>query len=157
MEQALSLGLVCMFAFLFLLWRNLWDSAARRSSRSRLRLVVCVGAMELLGMPFNFANVIVLPMLIGMGIDNGVHLVHRHRTNPAEVDVLGTSTARAVFFSALDDGALLRQPRLRLAPRHGGARPDADDRRRRDPRLLRGRAARGAGLGRRPARPAQGG
>ena len=52
-------------------------------------------------MPFNFANVIVLPMLIGMGIDNGVHLVHRHRTNPDEVDVLGTSTARAVFFSAL--------------------------------------------------------
>jgi predicted RND superfamily exporter protein len=40
-------------------------------------------------------------MLIGMGIDNGVHLVHRHRTNPAEVDVLGTSTARAVFFAAL--------------------------------------------------------
>src|SRR5262249_51636333 len=54
----------------------------------------------LTGMPFNFANVIVLPMLIGMGVDNGVHLVHRHRTNPDEVDVLATSTARAVFFSA---------------------------------------------------------
>ena len=48
-------------------------------------------------MPFNFANVIVLPMLLGMGIDNGVHLVHRHRTDPEEVDVLATSTARAIF------------------------------------------------------------
>jgi predicted RND superfamily exporter protein len=40
-------------------------------------------------------------MLIGMGVDNGVHLVHRHRTNPEEVDVLATSTARAVFYAAL--------------------------------------------------------
>jgi uncharacterized protein len=100
MEQALSVGLVCMFAFLFLLWRNLWDSVLAFFPLA-LASLLCVGAMELAGMPFNFANVIVLPMLIGMGIDNGVHLVHRHRTNPAEVDVLGTSTARAVFFAAL--------------------------------------------------------
>jgi len=100
MKQALSVGLVCMFAFLFLLWRNLWDSVLAFFPLA-LASLLCIGVMQLLGMPFNFANVIVLPMLIGMGIDNGVHLVHRHRTNPAEVDVLGTSTARAVFFAAL--------------------------------------------------------
>jgi predicted RND superfamily exporter protein len=36
-----------------------------------------------------------------MGIDNGVHLVHRHRTNPEEADVLASSTARAVWFAAI--------------------------------------------------------
>ena len=55
----------------------------------------------LLGWHFDFANVIVLPMLLGMGIDNGVHLVHRHRTNPEEEDVLASSTARAVWFAAV--------------------------------------------------------
>jgi hopanoid biosynthesis associated RND transporter like protein HpnN len=100
MEQALSVGLVCMFAFLFLLWRSLWDSVLAFFPLA-LASLLCVGVMEVAGMPFNFANVIVLPMLIGMGIDNGVHLVHRHRTNPAELDVLATSTARAVFFAAL--------------------------------------------------------
>jgi hopanoid biosynthesis associated RND transporter like protein HpnN len=100
MEEALSVGLACMFAFLFLLWRNLWDSLLAFFPLA-LAALVSVAIMVLLGMPFNFANVIVLPMLIGMGVDNGVHLVHRHRTNPEEVDVLGTSTARAVFFSAL--------------------------------------------------------
>jgi hypothetical protein len=100
MEQALAVGLVCMFAFLFLLWRSLWDSLLAFFPLA-LASLVCVGVMVLTGMPFNFANVIVLPMLIGMGVDNGVHLVHRHRTNPEEVDVLGTSTARAVFFAAL--------------------------------------------------------
>ncbi len=100
MQQALSAGLVCMFGFLFLLWRNPWDAVLAFFPLA-LASIVCVAGMVLTGMAFNFANVIVLPMLIGMGIDNGVHLVHRHRTNPEEVDVLGTSTARAVFFAAL--------------------------------------------------------
>jgi predicted RND superfamily exporter protein len=89
-----------MFAFLFLLWRSLWDSLLAFFPLA-LAALASVAVMVLLGWPFNFANVIVLPMLIGMGIDNGVHLVHRHRTNPKEGDLLGTSTARAVFFAAL--------------------------------------------------------
>jgi predicted RND superfamily exporter protein len=89
-----------MFAFLFVLWRNLWDSLLAFFPLA-LASLASVAVMVLFGQPFNFANVIVLPMLIGMGVDNGVHLVHRHRTNPEEVDVLATSTARAVFFAAL--------------------------------------------------------
>ena len=58
---------------------------------------------SLLGWPFNFANVIVLPMLLGMGIDNGVHLVHRHRTRRTRSTCSATSTARAVWFSRADD------------------------------------------------------
>ena len=100
MTQALSVGLICMFAFLFLLWRSVWDSLLAFFPLA-LASVASVAVMVLVGMPFNFANVIVLPMLIGMGIDNGVHLVHRHRADPKEGDLLGTSTARAVFFSAL--------------------------------------------------------
>src|SRR4030095_14128309 len=100
MEQALSVGLACMFAFLFLLWRSVWDSLLAFFPLA-LASLVSVAVMVLFGMPFNFANVIVLPMLIAMGADTGVPLVHRHRTTPEEVDVLGTSTARAVFFSAL--------------------------------------------------------
>jgi predicted RND superfamily exporter protein len=58
-------------------------------------------------------------MLLGMGIDNGVHLVHRHRTNPEEVDVLSTSTARAVFYSALT--TVLCFGALAFAPHRGMA------------------------------------
>jgi hopanoid biosynthesis associated RND transporter like protein HpnN len=118
MQQALSVGLVCMFAFLFLLWRNLWDSVLAFFPLA-LAALACVAVMVLVDMPFNFANVIVLPMLIGMGIDNGVHLVHRHRTNPEEVDVLATSTARAVFFSALT--TVLAFGALAVAPHRGMA------------------------------------
>ncbi len=100
MLRALLGGMVCMVLFLVLLWRSVWDSLLAFFPLALAALLTCT-ALVLLGQPFNFANVIVLPMLIGMGVDNGVHLVHRHRTNPEEVDVLATSTARAVFYAAL--------------------------------------------------------
>ena len=56
----------------------------------------------LLDIPFNFANVIVLPLILGIGVDSGIHLVHRHRVGlPQAQNLLTTSTARAVLFSAL--------------------------------------------------------
>lgn len=52
--------------------------------------------------PLNFANVIVLPLILGMGVDSGIHLVHRHRAGlHGARDLLTTPTARAVLFSAL--------------------------------------------------------
>ncbi|MCH8168741.1 MAG: MMPL family transporter [Proteobacteria bacterium] len=58
-----------------------------------------MGAGVLLGLPFNYANVIVLPLLIGVGIDSGVHLALRAGRQPGSV--FDTSTPRAVLYSAL--------------------------------------------------------
>jgi hopanoid biosynthesis associated RND transporter like protein HpnN len=56
--------------------------------------------------PFNFANIIVLPLILGIGVDSGIHLVHRHRMGEQEGgSLLTTSTANAVLFSALTTGA----------------------------------------------------
>lgn len=41
-------------------------------------LVWLVGAMALLGIRINFVNAVILPMIIGMGIDNSIHLMHRY-------------------------------------------------------------------------------
>jgi predicted RND superfamily exporter protein len=35
--------------------------------------------MMLAGMMFNFYNLVVLPAILGIGEDNGVHLAHRYR------------------------------------------------------------------------------
>ncbi|MBM4339317.1 MAG: hypothetical protein FJ110_07215 [Deltaproteobacteria bacterium] len=37
-----------------------------------------LGAMVLLDIRINFVNAVILPMIIGMGIDNSVHLMHRY-------------------------------------------------------------------------------
>ena len=52
--------------------------------------------------PFNFANIIALPLLMGMGVDSGIHIMHRlHAGMKKGEHLLQTSTARGVFFSSL--------------------------------------------------------
>lgn len=51
--------------------------------------------------PFNFANVIVLPLLVGLGVDSAIHYVMRAREDGAAHQVVDTTTPRAVFISAL--------------------------------------------------------
>jgi hopanoid biosynthesis associated RND transporter like protein HpnN len=53
-----------------------------------------------IGMPFNYANIIALPLLVGIGVDNGIHVVHRMRSEPLE-RLFETSTMRAVLASGL--------------------------------------------------------
>ncbi|MEM7570779.1 MAG: MMPL family transporter, partial [Pseudomonadota bacterium] len=63
--------------------------------------VVTMAAAVLLGLSFNFANVIVLPLLLGLGVDAGIHYVRRaFEGSDAEVSETG-STGRAVLLSAL--------------------------------------------------------
>ncbi|MCG3143847.1 MAG: hypothetical protein HONDAALG_01219 [Gammaproteobacteria bacterium] len=63
-------------------------------------------ATVLIGMPFNFANIIALPLLLGMGVDNGIHMVHRFRTAPPEDGLmLNTSTATAIGLSAMTNAS----------------------------------------------------
>lgn len=73
----------------------------------------------LLNIPFNYANVIVLPLLIGIGVDSGIHLVLRHDQVEAGEGVYGTSTPRAVLFSALTTVASFGS--LMLSPHRGTA------------------------------------
>ncbi|MGI9408139.1 MAG: MMPL family transporter [Hyphomicrobiaceae bacterium] len=54
-----------------------------------------------LDIPFNFANVIVLPLLIGLGVAGSVHLVARARAPETDAEFMATNTPRAVLLSAL--------------------------------------------------------
>jgi hypothetical protein len=40
------------------------------------------GFMGLVGLELNFANLMVLPMIFGIGVDAGVHVIHRWRSDP---------------------------------------------------------------------------
>jgi hopanoid biosynthesis associated RND transporter like protein HpnN len=83
---------------------------ALRSVRDASRVMIpllLAGAMTgaatvVFGFAFNYANVIALPLLLGVGVDNGIHMVHRRRAGTApDRDLLETSTARAVLYASL--------------------------------------------------------
>ncbi len=67
-------------------------------------ILLCLGGMVLLQIPFNPANLIALPLIVGVGVDHGVHVLHDFRTQCE----LGTShyrlswaTGRGILVAAL--------------------------------------------------------
>lgn len=101
LTQAMLSAFVVITLFLLILWRRM-DDTALVLIPLLLASALTVAAAVLADIPFNFADVIVLPLLLGIGVDSGIHLVHRARsTTEGEVNLLATSTARAVSYSAL--------------------------------------------------------
>jgi hypothetical protein len=101
LQQAFVTALIVIATLLLLLWRS------PKYAMITLTPLLIGSAMTaaftwVADMPFNFANVVVLPLILGIGVDSGIHLVHRHRTGLFGADtILRTGTAQAVFFSAM--------------------------------------------------------
>jgi hopanoid biosynthesis associated RND transporter like protein HpnN len=97
--EAFALAAALIVLVLSLLWRSPRDAALALAPLTLAALATAAAAV-LAGLPINFANVIVLPLILGIGVDSGIHLVHRHRLG-GHGDLLETSTSRAVLWSAL--------------------------------------------------------
>ncbi|MFT7617091.1 MAG: hopanoid biosynthesis associated RND transporter like protein HpnN [Planctomycetota bacterium] len=57
-------------------------------------------AMTLFDLEFNLANFFAVPILIGLGVDNGIHLVHRWREKENDVGRFG-ATQKGVLLTSL--------------------------------------------------------
>ncbi len=76
--------------------------------------------MALFGLPLNFANIIALPLILGIGVDNGIHMVHRYHTIGRDpYALLHSSTVRGIVFATLTTicsfGNLALSPHLGMA------------------------------------------
>ena len=100
-QQALVTALVAITILLFFLLPRRTDVLLILVPLAAAGLLTSASAV-VLGLPFNFANIIALPLLLGIGVDGAIHILHRHRdVSSTTRGVLGTSTARAVTVSAL--------------------------------------------------------
>ncbi|GAB5467712.1 MAG: MMPL family transporter [Rhodospirillales bacterium] len=97
--EASILAFALVACLVFLVLRRLDDVLAALLPLV-LAALYCGGLAVLLGIQLNFANVIVLPLLFGLGIDSGLHLVARRREAP-DAPLLDNATPRAVLVSAL--------------------------------------------------------
>jgi hopanoid biosynthesis associated RND transporter like protein HpnN len=97
--EAAVLALAAIGVLLLLVLRS-WRDSALVLAPLLLAALLTLAATVVLGVPFNFANVIALPLLFGLGVAGGIHVVSRARAEGAE-RLSGTSTPRAVLLSAL--------------------------------------------------------
>ena len=58
------------------------------------------GFMGFFGIPFNPANIMTLPLVIGIGVTNGIHILNRFAEEKTP-SILGRSTGKAVLISGL--------------------------------------------------------
>ncbi|RLE36510.1 hypothetical protein DRJ24_00310 [Candidatus Acetothermia bacterium] len=119
--------LIAIALIIIVLWRSLrgWIRTLLAASPLVLGYIWMLGGMRLLSIDFNFLSIIISPLLIGIGVDNGIHVLHRtmeeRALNPDGAIERGTSaTAVAVIVTSLTTmlvfGSLLiaRTPGLRL-------------------------------------------
>ncbi len=103
-QQAFLTAIALIFVILLFSLRSLKDAMLVLLPLLLAGLLTAAAGV-LLHIPFNFANVIALPLLLGIGVDNGIHMVQRfhalRRKQKTIRDLLGSSTSRAVILSAL--------------------------------------------------------
>lgn len=63
-------------------------------------MICMMGLYPLFGFKLNMMNVIVIPLVIGMGIDFGIHIAHRFKTE-GNIETTYRFTGKGVFLSAL--------------------------------------------------------
>ena len=98
--KAALISAVAVTLMIFLMLRSIRDTLLVLIPLI-LAALYTVAATVILSTPFNFANVIVLPLLMGLGVANGIHLVSRAREENSAAAAFSTTTPRAVVFSAL--------------------------------------------------------
>jgi uncharacterized protein len=59
------------------------------------------GILALLGIDLNPANLIVLPLILGIGVDDGVHVIHDFRMQPPGRYQTSSSTINAIMLTSL--------------------------------------------------------
>jgi uncharacterized protein len=65
-------------------------------------VLLSLGLMGLFGIPLNPANMIAFPLILGVGVDNGVHVLHDYlNRRPGKPYALSRSTGRGILVAAL--------------------------------------------------------
>lgn len=65
-----------------------------------LALLTTAGLMGYLGISINLINFIIIPILIGIGLDDGIHIMDRFRENN-DIGITLNSTGRSILLTTL--------------------------------------------------------
>ncbi|MGA3080921.1 MAG: MMPL family transporter [Terracidiphilus sp.] len=110
-RRALVWTTMAIVSIVYLTFRN-WRITLLVLMPIVFAIVVTFGLLRLMGHPFSFMSVTAIPLIIGIGIDNGIHLVRRYLESPSNniLDVAKASGAALIqsnLTTIIGFGALL--------------------------------------------------
>ena len=97
---AIGISFLLVFSVLVLSLRSIVDSFLVLLPITLAALMTTATGV-VIDMPFNMTNVVVIPLIMGLGIDNGIHVFMRFRSGESLEAMMTSSTPRAVLLSAL--------------------------------------------------------
>ena len=99
-RNAIMLTLVIVFFLLWLDFRRPWYALMAMIPLA-LGAFWMVGIMQISGMMMNFMTLMGVPLIIGIGIDDGVHIMHRWKYEGAnKLKTIFSSTGKAVLLTS---------------------------------------------------------
>lgn len=100
-KSAFTYALIAIALLLLILIKTKLDAAIILFS-ALVGAVFTFGFMLLFNIPLNFANIIGLPLLLGIGVDSGIHIADRFRQEQgSNKNIFMTSSSRGVIVSSL--------------------------------------------------------
>ena len=100
-QEAFAIAFTATALILILVLRNIRDTLLVLLPLVLASLFTAASTAAM-GVAFNFANIIALPLLFGLGVDSGIHMAHRlHYLEKHKGQLLAASEAKGVFYGAL--------------------------------------------------------
>ncbi len=100
-KQAIYIALVSIALLLLIIRRSIVDTLLVMTPLVLAGLFT-MATTVFTGTPINYANIIALPLLMGLGVDNGIHMVEKlHHSLAEDQNIYQSSTARGMFYGAL--------------------------------------------------------
>ena len=100
-RNAVFLTLIIVFLLLLVDFRSPFDALMAMIPLA-CGVLWMVGLMKLAGMQITLMNIMALPMIVGIGIDDGVHIVHRWKhEGKRKINTVFSSTGKAILLTSL--------------------------------------------------------
>jgi predicted RND superfamily exporter protein len=98
--RAVMIGLIVVFILLWIDFRSLRLTAIALTQLI-MGVILMLGLMKICGVQLNYVNSFVATMILGVGIDYSIHLVHRMHASGGKIDEGLLETGKAVVMAAL--------------------------------------------------------
>ncbi|MFP6808702.1 MAG: MMPL family transporter [Pseudomonadales bacterium] len=99
-KTAISIAVISIFVILLIALGSIIDTVLVFIPLAITTLITLAFSVAM-NMPLNMANVVVLPLIFGLGVDNGIHVVERFHESASLEKLMLSSTPRAVLLSTL--------------------------------------------------------
>ena len=117
-KKAIILSIIIIFIFLMLDFKNIYIALITLIPLG-VSLVTLGFVMNIMGIMINVNNIIAFPLLLGIGIDDGVHFVHRYLKEGNNIYKAYSSTGKAALLTTITTvigfGALIIFPHRGMA------------------------------------------